>query len=104
MRIAEPPLDRAISKMRSRILQASPGWRKDYMIEVIEELEKFTQYQCEYEQSLYVQGFADGYKVKNSDNHYGQISSIKSEPLVGQQGASIQGGEGYLSRFSAAHQ
>ena len=48
MKTAQSPLDRAISKMRSRILQAAPGWRKDYMIEVIEELEKFTQYQCEY--------------------------------------------------------
>jgi len=104
MKTAQSPLDRAISKMRSRILKAPPGWRKDYMIEIIEEMEKFQQYQFEYEQSLYVQGFADGYKVKNSDNHNGQIISIKSEPLVGGQDASFQGGERYLSRFSTPHQ
>ena len=102
MKTAESPLDRAISKMRSRILQAPMGWKKDYMIEIIEELEKFHQYQCEYEQSIFVQGFADGYKVAKSKNH-GKVGSIKSEPLVGQQGASVQGGERYLSRLSAAH-
>lgn len=101
MKTAESPLDRAISKMRSRILQAPIGWKKDYMIEVIEELEKFHQYQCEYEQSIFVQGFADGYKVKNSD-HHGAISNSKGEFVVGKQGSSVQGGEGYLLRRSAA--
>ncbi len=102
MKTADSPLDRAISKMRSRILKASPGWRKDYMIEVIEEMEKFQQYQLEYEQSLFVQGFADGYKVKNSEYH-GAINSIENQSVVGREGASIQGGERYISRRSAAY-
>jgi len=99
MKTAQSPLDRAISKMRSRILQASPGWRKDYMIEIIEELEKFTQYQCEYEQSLFVQGFADGYKTRQS-KHHGAIGNSKGEFIVGGQGTPVQRNEGYLSRFS----
>jgi hypothetical protein len=101
MKTADSPLDRAISKMRSRILQAPMGWKKDYMIEVIEELEKFHQYQCEYEQSIFVQGFADGYKTRQSKYH-GTIGNSKGEFIVGKQGASIQGGERYISRRSAA--
>ena len=103
IRVPDSPLDRGISKLRSLVLKSQPGARKFELMQLIDELEKLNNYQSEYEQALYVQGFADGYKVAKSKNH-GKVGSIKSEPLVGQQGASIQGGERYLSRFSAPHQ
>lgn len=74
IKIAESPLDRAIFRFKATVLKSPPGWRKEQMIEFIEELEKHQQYQSEYEQSLYVQGFADGYKLKNS-THHGKVRS-----------------------------
>jgi len=101
IRVPDSPLDRAISKLRSLVLKSQPGARKFELMQLIDELEKCNIYQAEYEQALYVQGFADGYKTRGSKNH-GAISGTKNQLVVGRQNASVQGGERHLSRRSAA--
>jgi len=100
IRVPDSPLDRAISKLRSLVLKSQPGARKFELMQLIDELEKCNNYQAEYEQALYVQGFADGYKTRQSKYH-GSISNSKGEFVVGRQESSIQGGERYISRYSS---
>jgi hypothetical protein len=100
-RVSESPIDRAIFRFKATVLKSPPGWRREQLTEFIEELEKHAeQYQSEYEQSLYVQGFADGYKIRNSKDH-GKVNRIESEFIVSKQGSAVQGGKGYISRLSA---
>jgi hypothetical protein len=100
-RISESPIDRAIFRFKATVLKSPPGWRREQLTEFIEELEKHAaQYQSEYEQSLYVQGFADGYKLRNSTQH-GKVNSDQDQRIVNRQSSLVQGGKGYISRFSS---
>lgn len=100
MRIIDSPLEMAISSLRAQIMKDTPGWKKDYKMEMLEGLQKFMKEHNEWEHSVYVQGFHDGYKTKNSQHHNGKINRGKDQLIGGGQSAVIQGEQGYILRRS----
>lgn len=100
MRILDSPLEMAISHIRSKILKDGNGWKKEFRSEILDDLQKFMSHHNDWEHSVYVQGFHDGYKTKNSKDHDGKINRRKDQLIGGRQDAVIQGEQGYILRRS----